>query len=67
MESITRFLTMKLKLKINQAKNAVPGPRLQGLRLSFAAGEEPRERIAPNPISRFLVGRPRFAESRHFL
>src|SRR6516164_4520077 len=54
MESITRFLTTKLKLKVNQAKSAVAQPKdRKFLGFSFTGGEEPRRRIAPKAISRF--------------
>jgi len=54
MESITRFLTTKLKLKVNQAKSAVaqPGSR-KFLGFSFTLSKEPRRRIAPKAILRF--------------
>ena len=54
MESITRFLTTKLKLKVNQAKSAVaqPGSR-KFLGFSFTWDKEPRRRIAPKAILRF--------------
>ena len=54
MESITRFLTTKLKLKVNQAKSAVAQPRERKfLGFSFTDGKEPRRRIAPKAILRF--------------
>ena len=45
MESITGFITKKLKLKVNQGKSAVarPGKR-KFLGFSFTAGREPRRR-----------------------
>jgi RNA-directed DNA polymerase len=54
MESVTRFLTNRLKLKVNQAKSAVarPGQR-QFLGFSFTGEREPRRRIAPKAIARF--------------
>jgi RNA-directed DNA polymerase len=54
MESITRFITHRLKLKVNQAKSAVarPGQR-KFLGFSFTGGREPRRRIAPKAIARF--------------
>jgi len=54
MESIARFLTTELKLKVNQAKSAVaqPGAR-KFLGFSFTWGKEPRRRIAPKAIRRF--------------
>ena len=54
MESITRFITDRLKLKVNQAKSAVarPGQR-KFLGFSFTGEREPRRRIAPKAIARF--------------
>jgi RNA-directed DNA polymerase len=54
MESITRFITHRLKLKVNQAKSAVarPGQR-KFLGFSFTSEREPRRRIAPKAITRF--------------
>jgi RNA-directed DNA polymerase len=54
MESVTHFLTHRLKLKVNQAKSAVarPGQR-KFLGFSFTNGREPRRRIAPKAIVRF--------------
>jgi len=54
MESITRFITHRLKLKVNQAKSAVarPGQR-KFLGFSFTSEREPRRRIAPKAIVRF--------------
>src|SRR5215510_2832597 len=54
MEGITRFITHRLKLKVNQAKSAVarPGQR-KFLGFSFTGEREPRRRIAPKAIDRF--------------
>jgi RNA-directed DNA polymerase len=53
MESITRFLTTKLKLKVNQVKSAVARPKdRKFLGFSFT-GKQPRGRIAPKAILRF--------------
>jgi RNA-directed DNA polymerase len=54
MESVTRFITHRLKLKVNQAKSAVarPGQR-KFLGFSFTSEREPRRRIAPKAITRF--------------
>jgi len=54
MESVTRFITHRLKLKVNQAKSAVarPGER-KFLGFSFTSEREPRRRIAPKAIARF--------------
>jgi len=50
MESVARFITHRLKLKVNQAKSAVarPGQR-KFLGFSFTGEREPRRRIAPRP------------------
>jgi RNA-directed DNA polymerase len=54
MESITRYLTTKLKLKVNQGKSAVARPRdRKFLGFSFTSGKEPKRRIAPKAILRF--------------
>ena len=54
MESVTRFITNRFKLKVNQAKSAVarPGQR-KFLGFSFTSEREPRRRIAPKSIARF--------------
>ena len=54
MESVTHFITHRLKLKVNQAKSAVarPGQRTF-LGFSFTGEREPRRRIAPKAIARF--------------
>ena len=53
MESITGFITKKLKLKVNQGKSAVarPGKR-KFLGFSFTSGREPRRRVAPAALAR---------------
>jgi RNA-directed DNA polymerase len=54
MASITRFITTKLKLKVNEQKSAVAQPwERKFLGFSFTAGEEPKRRIAPKAILRF--------------
>lgn len=54
MEGITRYLTTKLKLKVNQAKSAVAQPKERKfLGFSFTGGKEARRRIAPKAILRF--------------
>ena len=54
MESITRFLTTKLKLKANQQKSAVARPwERKFLGFSFTANREPKRRIAPKAVIRF--------------
>ena len=54
MESITRFLTTKLKLKVNQAKSAVAQPKdRKFLGFSFTSDKSARRRISPKAILRF--------------
>jgi len=54
MESLTAFLTNKLKLKVNESKSAVarPGQR-KFLGFSFTGGDKVRRRIAPKAVLRF--------------
>lgn len=48
MESITRFLTTKLKFKVNQAKSAVAQPKdRKFLRFSFTGG---KHRVGASPM-----------------
>jgi RNA-directed DNA polymerase len=54
MASITRFITTKLKLKVNQQKSAVARPwERKFLGFSFTREREPRRRIAPKAVIRF--------------
>jgi RNA-directed DNA polymerase len=54
MESVTRFITHKLKLKVNEAKSAVARPHERTfLGFSFTAGPEVRRVIAPKALDRF--------------
>ena len=54
MESVTHFITHRLKLKVNQEKSAVAQPRQRKfLGFSFTSEREPRRRIAPKAIARF--------------
>ena len=54
MESIKRFITKRLKLKVNETKSAVARPQLRKfLGFSFTAGPEIRRTIAPKAIERF--------------
>src|SRR3982075_1878407 len=54
MESITQFITQKLKLKVNEAKSAVARPQERKfLGFSFTAGPEVKRRIAPKALDRF--------------
>ncbi len=54
MESVSGFITRKLRLKVNQNKSAVdrPGKR-KFLGFSFTSGKEPKRRIAPKALERF--------------
>jgi RNA-directed DNA polymerase len=52
--SITRFITTKLKLKVNEQKSAVARPwerKFPGF--SFTAKREPKRRLAPKAVLRF--------------
>src|SRR5882762_909325 len=54
MESITRFITHKLKLKVNEAKSAVARPQERKfLGFSFTAGPDIKRTIAPKSLERF--------------
>lgn len=54
MESIRRFITKKLKLKVNEAKSAVARPQERKfLGFSFSAGPEVKRVIAPKALERF--------------
>ena len=54
MESLKRFITTKLKLKVNESKSAVAEPRERKfLGFSFTSGESPKRRIAPQAVKRF--------------
>jgi RNA-directed DNA polymerase len=54
MESVTRFITQKLKLKVNEAKSAVARPQERKfLGFSFTAGPEVQRAIAPKALDRF--------------
>jgi RNA-directed DNA polymerase len=54
MESIGRFITTKLKLKVNQQKSAVARPwERKFLGFSFTWNREPKRRIAPKAVKRF--------------
>ena len=53
-ESITRFITQKLKLKVNEAKSAVARPQERKLLgFSFSAGPDVKRTIAPKSLERF--------------
>jgi len=54
MASITRFITTKLKLKVNEQKSAVARPwERKFLGFTFTWNREPRRRIAPKAVLRF--------------
>lgn len=54
MASIEKFLTKRLKLRINKEKSAVDRPaKRKFLGFSFTSREQPRRRIAPQPLARF--------------
>jgi RNA-directed DNA polymerase len=54
MGSIARFITKRLKLKVNEEKSAVGQPQWRKfLGFSFTGEREPRRRIAPKAIARF--------------
>jgi RNA-directed DNA polymerase len=53
-ESITRFITQKLKLKVNEAKSAVARPQERKfLGFSFTAAPDTKRTIAPKSLERF--------------
>ena len=53
MRNITRFLTQRLKLKVNEAKSAVAQPEERKfLGFSFSYDKEPKRRIAPKALLR---------------
>jgi RNA-directed DNA polymerase len=54
MESVTRFITQQLKLKVNETKSAVARPQdRKFLGFSFTAGREVKRTIAPKALDRF--------------
>jgi len=53
MQSVTRFITRRLQLKVNEAKSAVARPQdRKFLGFSFTYGAEPKRRIAPQALHR---------------
>jgi len=55
MESITRFISRKLKLRVNESKSAVGRPHERKfLGFSFTREETPRRTIAPKSIQRAM-------------
>jgi RNA-directed DNA polymerase len=54
MESVTQFITQKLRLKVNEAKSAVARPQERKfLGFRFSAGPEVKRVIAPKALDRF--------------
>src|SRR6266581_8177581 len=54
MESVKRFISGKLKLKVNESKSAVAKPQERKfLGFSFTSGKELKRKIAPKAITRF--------------
>jgi RNA-directed DNA polymerase len=54
MESLRRFITTRLRLRINENKSAVARPhRRKFLGFSFTSQAKPRRRIAPKSVLRF--------------
>ena len=53
MQSVTRFIRQRLKLKVNEAKSAVARPQERKfLGFSFTRGAGPKRRIAPKALLR---------------
>ena len=53
MESVTRFITQRLKLKVNESKSAVARPAERKFRgFSISNGREAKRRIAPTALAR---------------
>jgi RNA-directed DNA polymerase len=53
MTNVTRFLTQRLKLKVNEGKSAVARPvERKFLGFSFSHNKEPKRRIAPKALWR---------------
>jgi RNA-directed DNA polymerase len=53
MSSVTRFLTRRLKLQVNEAKSAVARPaERKFLGFSFSSNKEPKRRISPEALLR---------------
>ena len=54
MQSVTRFITRTLRLRVNQSKSAVARPwERKFLGFSFTAHRQPKRRIAPQAVQRF--------------
>jgi RNA-directed DNA polymerase len=55
-ESITQFLSKRLKLKVNEEKSAIDRPwKRKFLGYSMTAGKEPRLKVAPESEARFRM------------
>jgi RNA-directed DNA polymerase len=74
MASVTRFITSRLKLKVNSEKSAVARPWARKfLGFSFTSEQQPRRRIAPKAVLRFkqrvreLTQRTRGVSSRQMI
>ena len=53
MASVTRWLSVRLKLKVNPAKSAVaPAGKRRFLSFAFTGAAQPRRRIAPEALAR---------------
>ena len=69
MESVTRFITQKLKLKVNEAKSAVARPQERKfLGFSFTEGPEVKRTIAPRlwPALKIEFERSRPGQEREY-
>jgi RNA-directed DNA polymerase len=54
MESLSKFIAVRLKLQVNSEKSAVGRPwERKFLGFSFTSSREPRRRIAPEAVKRF--------------
>jgi RNA-directed DNA polymerase len=54
MESLTKFIVVRLKLRVNSEKSAVGQPwQRKFVGFSFTAHREPKRRIAPQAVKRF--------------
>lgn len=74
MQSVTRFIAKKLKLKVNQQKSEVARPQARRfLGFSFTGGTTPKRRIAPTSLTRFknrirsLTRRNRGVSGQHMI
>jgi len=54
MQSVSDYISRKLKLKVNASKSAVAKPKTRKfLSFSFTGGRSPKRRVAPKAIQRF--------------